>query len=177
MKWQVLTLQRFPYTFSTLKYCAFKAQTMCILWTFPWRNCWLKSYYAVQGGAPVWEEEGRGGEDQEEIPRQGSCHCWEVTKGQVIIDCLSFLATKSISSCCDYDIVEILSPTRTILCTLFVDLASENHDVLSWTCKNIANFLLPSQMSTIPVGDLLILSRIIFTWNLPSGLAIWTKRI
>jgi len=37
---------------------------------------------AVQGGAPVWEEESWGGEDQEEISGQGSCHCWEVSKGQ-----------------------------------------------------------------------------------------------
>merc|ERR1712210_95454 len=37
---------------------------------------------AVQGGAPLREEEGRWGEDQEEISRQSSSHCREVTKGQ-----------------------------------------------------------------------------------------------
>jgi len=37
---------------------------------------------AIQGGAPLREEEGRGGEDQEEIPRQSSCHSGEVTQGQ-----------------------------------------------------------------------------------------------
>ena len=35
---------------------------------------------AVQRGAPLWEEEGRGGEDQEEVPGQSPCHRGEVTQ-------------------------------------------------------------------------------------------------
>ena len=56
---------------------------------------------------------------------------------------------------------KILSPSITILCGLFFDLASGNHDVSSWICENIPDFLLPSQMSKIPGGDLLILSQTI----------------
>ena len=48
-----------------------------------------------------------------------------------------------------------------MLCGLFFDLASGNHDVSSWICENIPDFLLPSQMSKIPGGDLLILSQTI----------------
>merc|ERR1712038_857534 len=35
---------------------------------------------AVQRGAPLREEEGRGGEEQEEVPGQSPCHRGEVTQ-------------------------------------------------------------------------------------------------
>ena len=41
MKWQVLALQRFHPTSLTPKCSVLKAQSMCILGIFPWRNCWL----------------------------------------------------------------------------------------------------------------------------------------
>merc|ERR1711874_737193 len=35
---------------------------------------------AIQRGAPIREEEGRGGEDPQEVPRQGPRHCREITQ-------------------------------------------------------------------------------------------------
>ena len=52
-------------SFESLKYVYFGDFSMTQLLTLP---------NAVQGGAPLREEEGRGGEDQEEVPRQGPCH-------------------------------------------------------------------------------------------------------
>merc|ERR1712066_585352 len=37
---------------------------------------------AIQRGAPLREEEGRGGEDQEEVPRQSPRHRGEESQGQ-----------------------------------------------------------------------------------------------
>ena len=149
MKWQVLTLKSFHSTCLTLKCCVLKAQSMCILAIFSMTQL-LTWPDAVQGGAPLREEEGRGGEDQEEVPRQGPCHRWEVTKSQVHPDRFTSLAHKWISSCCIFLSLAfwILSPPK----KHFLGHILLNE--LSWICENT------------PLPCCCQMSTWWFTWNL-----------